>query len=77
MNNNRRSVLQNAKDLIIRAQVLIDLAMDEEQQCLDNLPENLEGGDRWNKMEDAIDAMDDIRNALGEACECIDDVICA
>lgn len=77
MNDKRRAKLRIALDLIRRAEAVIDTVIDEEQQCLDNLPENLEGGDRWNKMEDAIDAMDDIRNALGEACKCIDDVICA
>lgn len=68
MNDQRRGRLKEAKNLLVRASNIIDCALSEEQDCLDNMPENLLDGYRCEKMEDAIDnmesALDQIESAL-------------
>ena len=51
MNRGRRSSLKEATSLLDRAISLISDARDEEQDCLDNLPENLQNSERYESME--------------------------
>jgi vacuolar-type H+-ATPase subunit E/Vma4 len=64
MNKQRRAKLYQAINLLDNASEIIEAAVDEEQDCLDNMPENLQDSDRCAVMEDAIDclnaAIDDI-----------------
>lgn len=46
MNKARRTSLKEATHLLDRAIYLITDARDEEQECLVNLPENLQNSDR-------------------------------
>lgn len=41
MNRTRRELLNRAKILLDQASELISTALDQEQDCLDNMPENL------------------------------------
>lgn len=74
MNKNRRGNLKQALDLINTAGDIIQNALYEEQDCLDNLPENLMESDRYSKMEStvdeleqAIDYIENIRSSVEEA----------
>lgn len=68
VNNKRRSSIALAISLITKASAIIESALDEEQDCIDNYPESLQGTDRYDKMEDAA-------SYLESASERIDDVI--
>ena len=66
MNNDRRKALRKVaeefKELIGKladCRMELETLRDEEQECLDNMPENLQGSDRYQAAEDAISAMDD------------------
>lgn len=37
---------------------------DEEENCLSNIPENMEGCDRWNTSENAVDCLSDAADEL-------------
>lgn len=67
MNNTRRDKLKKAVALLDDAEEIISGAQEEEQECLDNLPESLEGSERYEKMESAIsmleEAIENITNA--------------
>lgn len=65
MNNTRRALLKRAVSALEMAASYVNSALDQEQDCLDDLPENLAGGERYGKMETAIEK-------LGEAIENID-----
>jgi hypothetical protein len=49
----------------------IECIQDEEENCLSNTPENMEGCDRWNISENAIDCLSD---AVDEFNEFLSDV---
>jgi DNA mismatch repair ATPase MutL len=79
MNNSRRkaiekltyklnSVIENARDEVENIQLQINDLLDEEQICLDALPESLQCSERGERMEDAI-------NNLQEASDLLDDII--
>lgn len=74
MNKKRRGNLKQALGLINTAGDIIQNALYEEQDCLDNLPENLMESDRYSKMEStvdeleqAIDYIENIRSSVEEA----------
>lgn len=69
MNNARREKLKTAADFVSRAKELVDSSLDEETDALDSLPENLEGSERYTKMENAADCLEDASQNLEEALE--------
>ncbi len=54
VNKARRESLRRAIAFLDAAQELTDNALVEEQDCLDNILENLEGSDRYSDMEDVV-----------------------
>ena len=75
MNNARRTVLNNAVSLLRRASDLISTACDQEQDCLDNIPENLQYSDMCDKMSNSIDCLDDASVCVDEALDKIGEAI--
>lgn len=73
MNKQRRERLSK---LISQAEAMsaeLEAIRDEEQEAFDNMPENMQGGERGDKMQEAIEAMDtaitsleDFNGQLGE-----------
>ncbi len=53
--------------------MLVESVRDDEQECLSNLPESLQGSENGRVMEDAIDALDDAVSSINEASGFIDD----
>lgn len=47
---------------------VLETVSDEEQDCMDNYPENLQGTEKYEQMEDTVDVLND-------AIEKIDDAI--
>lgn len=45
----------------------------DEQDCLNNVPENLEGSERYDAMENAVDNLEDAIDALDDALSSIED----
>ena len=68
MNNKRRAILRSAIEELRSAAATTDHVMTAEEDCLDNLSENFSGGDRYVKMENAVDLM-------AEASDCIETAI--
>ena len=76
MNSRRRTqILINALPLLDRVFDIVNNVCDEEQDALDNIPENLQSGSRYEKIEEAIsfleDAMDEIEGAVSNLQEAI------
>lgn len=72
MNKVRRSKLHEACRLLGQAATIVERAKDEEQDCLDGLPENLQSSERAEAMADAIAEMDEAIDKINEATENID-----
>lgn len=75
MNKARREILKRAKDHLGAAAVLVSQALDEEEDCLDNVPDSLTESYRYEKMEDAVDALNDASDSIDDAIEKINDAI--
>ena len=75
MNEKRRNTLRNAMDLLTRASIIVDSVCDEESDAMDNIPENLQGTERYEAMEDAIDCLNEASEKIEEARECIEQAI--
>lgn len=75
MNNKRRESLKAAIILLERASVIVDRALDEEQDCLDNMPENLQMSERYEKMEVAIDHLEDASSDIDNAKNRIEEAV--
>jgi len=75
MNKNRRKSLRRALSYLDSAICIIRDAKDEEQDCLDNLPENLQSSERYERMESAIDNLEDAIDKIDEAKDSINEAV--
>lgn len=73
MNKKRRDSLRTAVVLLKNVSGIISKALDEEQDCLDNMPENLQDSERCLKMEFAIEKLEDAIEEIENATENIED----
>lgn len=60
--------MKRASALLGTASGLVSTALEQEEDALDNMPENLQGSERYEKIEVAVDLLND-------ASECIDSAI--
>lgn len=76
MNNARCKKLRALADRL--GEIMYDLEMfkDEEENYIDNMPDNLQGSERYERAEDALnsldtayDNLDEVINSIEEACE--------
>ena len=75
MNQNRRQRLAKVIDLLHGAEADLDSIKDEEQDCIDAMPENLQSSDRYSSMENAVDCLEDAIESVQQATEYINDAI--
>lgn len=69
MNKQRRTKLKEANGLLSQAIRIISSVKDEEQDSIDNLPENLQAGERYTIMENAIDQLEEAIDNIEQASE--------
>lgn len=67
MDAKRRGRLNDALKLLSSAATIVDSVCDKEQDCVDNYPENLQGTERFERMEDAIDSLNDALEKIDDA----------
>lgn len=71
MNNTRRKELQKIYDIITDAKENLEILMDEEEEYKDNIPENLQYSERYEKAEEACDSL---YEAIGNLEEALDNI---
>ncbi len=73
MNKDRRKQIDEAIAHLEAAKELLTTAENEEQEYYDNMPENMQGGDKGQAAESAAsylsDAVSSIEDAIGSAEE--------
>lgn len=69
LNNARRSKLREVLSILTGAESVVEQVCDKETDCLDNYPENLQSTDKFERMEDAVDSLNDALEKIGEAKE--------
>lgn len=72
VNKQRRTKLSDANSLLNRAVTIVELVKDEEQDSYDNLPENLQDGERGEAMQEAIDELQIAIDSINDAMNHID-----
>lgn len=82
MNNGRRKALsklhamiEEIKGKLEDANSEIETLKDEEQDYYDNMPESLQGGEKGEKAQSAIDALEEVNNSLDDIVGNLDDVL--
>jgi tartrate dehydratase alpha subunit/fumarate hydratase class I-like protein len=70
MNEARSKQIQQALALIEQAKDILEMALAQEQEDFDNMPEDLRNDETGQRAEDAIDALE-------RAATCCDDVMSA
>ena len=75
MNNGKRELLRNSLTMISGAIELVSGVLYDERDCLDNIPENLSGSERYQMMETAIDNLENAIDYLRDAYEAIGETI--
>lgn len=73
MNNKRRELLKNAISLLDTASNIVNTVLEQEQDCLDNMPENLQMSQRYENMELAVDCLEDAVSSIDDAKNKIED----
>lgn len=73
MNNQKREKLKLARGFLSKASDIVSNVLDDEQDCLDNMPENLQYSDKYERMEAAISKLEDGLNNIEAAEECLDE----
>ena len=69
MNDKRRSKLCGAIKLLNEVELVIEKVLEEEEGCIDNYPENLQGTEKYESMEDSAEDLRDALEGIGEARE--------
>ena len=72
MNSKRRTELNEAISIIKKVIVIVNKVCDNERDAVDNYPENLQGGDKFEAMEEAVENLDDALEKIEEAKEHIE-----
>lgn len=75
MNSIRRKKLNRVIYELGRSAEEISNIIDEEQDCLDNIPENLQTSEQYENMESFIDLLEDGVSSLESAIEKIEEVV--
>lgn len=66
-------MLSEAGALLFRAAGIVESVRDDEQECFDNLPENLQESDRAQAMESAVDLLYDALEDISSASNLIEE----
>jgi uncharacterized coiled-coil DUF342 family protein len=67
MNKQRRKALESIQKELSDLKDRYDSIRDEEQEYYDNMPENLQGGDKGTEVEEGIEKMDEVSSSLDSA----------
>lgn len=74
MNRKRRKKLEAAFEKISDAIEILDDAISEEQESLDNLPDNFKYGERGEEMQGYLEMLNDARDYLDDANSVIEQI---
>lgn len=72
MNKMRRKQLDEVIAKIEEAKELLEVLQEEEEEYRDNMPENLQGSEKYERADEAVDNMSSAVDALEEAISYIE-----
>jgi hypothetical protein len=72
MNKIRRKTLADIREKLTELHDLLEEVKDEEEVYRDNMPDNLQGSERYEKADEACGNLDSALTAIDEALEYIE-----
>ena len=72
MNNIRRKVLKSILEEIEEIKNRLEGVLSDEEEAFDNIPENLQGTERYEKAEEIISYLEDAISELDESISSIE-----
>ena len=69
MNEARRKLLVKVENLLAEAKSLVEQVRDEEQEAYDNMPENMQSGEKGSALESNVENLGDALDAIEGALE--------
>jgi len=76
LNEKKRSKLRTAikyADMIIE---IADQVAEQENDAMDNMPENLQYSERYERMENAVNCLESVSDAMGQVKDLLEGVKC-
>jgi hypothetical protein len=77
MNNVRRKALTTINERIAEFRGVLEELKDAEQEYYDNMPESFQAGEKGQKAETAVDAIDSAIQSIEEAAGYLDEAVAA
>ena len=68
-------MLNNAKGLLTAAAGIVTRVLDEEEDSLDNMPENLQGSEQYEKKEAIIEMLNEASDSIDTAIEKVSEAV--
>ena len=75
MNKKRRETVKNIVSSLEKTSDLIQSVLDEEQDCISNIPDNLQGSERVETMEEIVSKLDEAYNDICSVIDTLSDII--
>ena len=73
MNNKRRARLREATGLLRTASDIVSSAMDDEEEYADNMPGNMQDGEKYDRAMEVVDILDDAVDLIDQAIDKINE----
>lgn len=75
MNKERRKALQSIVDQLATLQMQLEEIQTEEEEYRDNIPENFQIGERYERTEEICESLSDAVSSLEDATSSIEEAI--
>ena len=72
MNKPRRKALQGIIDQLEELKGALEEILSEEEEYRDNMPENMQGGEKYEKVEEAVSNIDDAVSTIEDVISSIE-----
>lgn len=74
MNKARRAILTKACDTLVDLQEGVSAVRDEEEEAMENMPESLQGSERYEQMEEAVGVLDEANDLFDELMDKLQEI---
>lgn len=75
MNRNRKERIKKICEELRRCLCELNEIHDEEEEYYDNIPDNLQGSERAESSEEAIESLDNAAENISEACDYLEAIL--
>ena len=72
MNKTRRKEIEKILEVLDSIRTDVESILDAEQEAFENIPESLEGTDRYEQAEEAVSNLDDALSSLEDAIDSLE-----